>query len=189
MSSTETTSLNLINDILDVSVIEAGKIELRMSDIQLDKTVEASLLMVKTRAELGGVKLINSIDGDAPIIRADELRIKQILVNLLSNAVKFTPAGGIVTVNTEIADDNTALIKITDTGIGMDAADLTKAMEKFGQTERGDLMQAGEGTGLGLSLTKGLVEAHDGTLEIESEPDKGTTVTVHLPQERVLNKF
>lgn len=181
--------LKLINDILDVSVIEAGKIELRESEFHVDDTIEASLQLVKSRAERMGIELINSIDGDAPIIRADELRIKQILVNLLSNAVKFTPTGGTVTVQTDIARDNSAFIRITDTGIGMDEKDIVKAMEKFGQTERGDLMQAGEGTGLGLPLTKGLIDAHGGSLEISSKPNKGTVVTVHIPKERVLNKI
>ena len=111
------------------------------------------------------------------------------LVNLLSNAIKFTPVGGTVSVNTGIADDSSALIIVTDTGIGMDTTELARAMEKFGQTERGNLMQNHDGTGLGLPLTRALVEAHGGTLEIYSEPDKGTTVTVRLPQERVINEI
>jgi len=178
--------LSLINDVLDVSVIEAGKLELRETEVHLNDAVEASVQMMRSRAEFGGVKLVNSVDGEAPVINADELRIKQILVNLLSNALKFTPVAGEVAINTEIADDNSVLIIVSDTGIGMDAKDIAKALEKFGQAERGDLMQAGEGTGLGLPLTKGLVEAHGGTLKIESEPNKGTTVTIRIPQERVL---
>jgi PAS domain S-box-containing protein len=179
--------LDLINDVLDVSAIEAGKFKLQESEILLEEAVAASLLMVKSRAEYGGVELINSVNGEALIIRADALRMKQILVNLLSNAVNFTKAGGTVTINTEIADDNSARIIVIDTGIGMDDADLAKALEKFGQAERGDLTQSGEGTGLGLPLTIGLVEAHGGKLEISSEPNKGTTVTVHIPEERVIN--
>ena len=179
--------LELINDVLDVSVIESGKLELNDIEVDLNQIVAASLQMVKSRADLGGVQLINSVNGEASIIRADELRMKQILVNLLSNAVKFTKNGGTASVSTEIADDDSVLIVVADTGIGMDDADIAKALEKFGQTERGDLMQSGEGTGLGLPLTKGLVEAHGGKLEISSVPSIGTTVTIHIPRERVLN--
>tara|TARA_B100000315_G_C14016373_1_gene336837 strand:- start:95 stop:454 length:360 start_codon:yes stop_codon:yes gene_type:complete len=114
--------------------------------------------------------------------------MKQIFVNLLSNAVKFTQTGGLVSVSTKMADDNSVLIMFTDSGIGMDADGLTKAMEKFGQSDPGDLMRSAEGTGLGLPLTKGLVEAHGGTLEIESEPNKGTTVIVHIPEDRVVQQ-
>jgi len=179
--------LELINDVLDVSVIESGKLELNNTDVDLNEIVAASFQMVKSRADLGGVELVNSVNGDASIIRADELRMKQILVNLLSNAVKFTKVGGTASVSTEIADDNSVLIMVADTGIGMDDSDIAKALEKFGQAERGDLMQSGEGTGLGLPLTIGLVEAHGGTLEITSEPSIGTTVTIRIPRERVLN--
>jgi PAS domain S-box-containing protein len=178
--------LELINDILDVSVIEAGKLELNESEVFLEEAVESCLHLIKSRAEIGNVNLVNSVNGDIPVIHADPLRIKQILVNLLSNAVKFTPDGGTVTISTEIADDNSALIVVSDTGIGMDGADIAMAMEKFGQTERGDLMQAGEGTGLGLPLTNGFVEAHGGTLKINSKVNKGTTVVVRIPEERVL---
>jgi signal transduction histidine kinase len=180
--------LSLINDLLDVSAIEAGKLELSESEIDLIDTVDASIRMVKSRAEFGGVQLINSVEVDAPVISADELRMKQIFVNLLSNAVKFTQTGGLVSVSTKMADDNSVLIMFTDSGIGMDADGLTKAMEKFGQSDPGDLMRSAEGTGLGLPLTKGLVEAHGGTLEIESEPNKGTTVIVHIPEDRVVQQ-
>ena len=179
--------LNLINEVLDVSTIEAGKIELHESEVQINKITDESIRMVSDRAKFEGVKIINSVANNTPAIQADELRMKQILVNLLSNAVKFTNVGGSVSVNAEIAKDNSILLLISDTGIGMDAKDLARAMEKFGQAERGNAMQSGGGTGLGLPLTKGLVEAHGGRLKVESEPNKGTTVTVRLPQERVIN--
>ena len=178
--------LNLINDVLDVSVIEAGKLELHESKFRLNDTVEASIRLVAGRAELGDVEILNEVDCEAAVICADELRIKQILVNLLSNAVKFTPTGGTVSVRTEITDDGSVLICVADTGIGMDANGLAKAVEKFGQAERGDITMSGEGTGLGLPLAKGLVEVHGGGIEIESEPGKGTTVTVRMPNERVI---
>ena len=178
--------LELINDVLDVSAIEAGKLDLHESNVHLDDTVEATVQMVQSRADYNGVEIINLVDRTFPMVIADELRIKQIMVNLLSNAVKFTPRGGSITVDSRFENGNPVELIVADTGIGMDALDLTKAMEKFGQTERGDLMQHHGGTGLGLPLTKGLVEAHGGTLEITSELDKGTTVTVYLPRERVL---
>lgn len=178
--------LELISDLLDVSVIEAGKLELNISEVHLNDIVDASLQLVKNRAEIGGVKLINSVGEDAPVILADALRIKQIVVNLLSNAVKFSQAGGTVSAQCGYADDGAALLRVADTGIGMDAADLAKALEKFGQAARGDLAQSGEGTGLGLPLAKGLVEAHGGTLKIDSQAGVGTTVTFRIPKERVL---
>jgi signal transduction histidine kinase len=174
--------LNLFIDVLDFSVTESGKIELRLSEIYLEKSVDASFLMVKSMADAGKVDLVNSIADQTLRISADELRMKQIFVNLLSNAIKFTPAGGTVNISADFADDKNARIVIADTGIGMNGEEITKAMEKFGQPERGHMMQNGEGTGLGLPLTKGLVEAHGGALEIRSEPDKGTTVIVSIPQ-------
>ncbi|MBT5180545.1 MAG: PAS domain S-box protein [Rhodospirillaceae bacterium] len=178
--------LELISDLLDVSVIEAGKLELNISEVYLSDIVDASLQLVNSRAEIGGVKLISSVGEDAPVILADPLRMKQILVNLLSNAVKFSDAGGTVSVRCGYADDGAALLWVVDTGIGMDATDLAKALEKFGQAERGDLAQSGEGTGLGLPLAKGLLEAHGGSLNIDSQADVGTTVTISIPKERVL---
>jgi PAS domain S-box-containing protein len=178
--------LNLINDVLDVSVIEAGKLELNETEVSLQETIEASIQMIKSKADTKGVELLNSVNGTAPTVHADALRIKQVVVNLLSNAVKFTGVGGLVSIDTEIANDKSVLIVVNDNGIGMDAEDIIEAMEKFGQTKRGDLMQSGEGTGLGLPLTKGLVEAHGGILVVKSKLDVGTTVTVHLPQERVI---
>jgi signal transduction histidine kinase len=153
----------------------------------LNEIVDMSLQLVKTRAETDDVKLINSVGEDAPVILADALRINQILVNLLFNAVKFSEAGGSVSVESGYADDGAVLLWITDTGIGMDPTDIAKALEKFGQAERGDLAQSGEGTGLGLPLAKGLVEAHGGSLNIDSQAGVGTTVTVSFPKERAVN--
>jgi len=176
----------LINDVLDVSVIEAGKLELHDSILRLDDAVEASIHLVRRSADNGNVQLTNAVGSGAPVVRADELRMKQVLVNLLSNAVKFTPPGGKVSIAANFGADKSARLVITDTGIGMNEAELRKAMEKFGQVERGDFMQSGEGTGLGLPLTQGLVEAHGGKLEFASAPNQGTTVTVHIPKERVV---
>jgi len=178
--------LELINDILDVSTIEADKLELVESSVDIAEAVAASLLLVQARAKQNEVELINKIDHDCPIIRADERRIKQIMLNLLSNAVKFTNPGGTVTISAEKLNDGSISISVADTGIGMNEADLAQALEKFGQAKRGNLGLSGEGTGLGLPLTQGLVERHGGRIEIDSEPDKGTTVIVHIPKDRVL---
>lgn len=138
----------------------------------------------KSRADQGGVELINTINNHRPIIRADERRLKQVLVNLLSNAVKFSQIGGTVTVGANNNSNGSTTIFIADTGIGMSAKDIVQAMQPFGQVHHEDTKNH-EGTGLGLPLTKRLVEAQGGKLLIESEPDIGTTVKVEFPKDRV----
>ncbi len=175
--------LDVINDILDVSAIEADKLELDESDVDINGVVEASLLLIKSRAEQGRVELINTFNNYRPIIRADERRMKQVLVNLLSNAVKFTNVGGTVTIGAETNDDGSTTIHIADTGIGMSAEEIAQAMEPFKQIHRKD-KNINDGTGLGLPLTQKLVEAHGGKLMIESEPDIGTMVKVEFPKNK-----
>ena len=179
--------LNLINDILDVSAIEAGKLVLSEMDVDINDAVTASVLLVKTRAEQGKIELINTINGHQLVIRADERRMKQVLVNLLSNGVKFSDEGGTVSVGAEVLEDGTIIISISDTGIGMSAEDITQAMKPFGQIQHGNSKYY-EGTGLGLPLTKRLVEAQGGRLLIESEPEIGTTVKVVFPKDKVANQ-
>lgn len=172
--------LDLINDILDVSAIEAGKVELKKENIDVADLVDEVLFMVKVRADEGGVVLSADHPDRFPPLNADRRRMKQTLINLLSNAIKFTPAGGSVTLEVEIEDAQAYLFRVRDTGIGMDGEGVAKAMTPFGQVDSG-LNRKYEGTGLGLPLTKGLVELHGGEMVIESEPGKGTTVTVLLP--------
>lgn len=175
--------LNLINDVLDVSAIEAGKLPLFDEDVDVATLTQASLRLVQARAEKSGVRLIGDVAADLPKLLGDERRLKQILLNLLSNAVKFTPNGG--TVRLRVDHDQGMRFTVEDDGIGMDADGLRKAMLPFEQaTEDGERRR--EGIGLGLPLTKGLVEAHGGTLALRSQPGRGTTVIVHLPQERSL---
>ncbi|GEM_PF-1944113 len=173
--------LNLINDILDVSAIEAGQMELHKTDMRLEELAESCLRLVNDRAQRGDVKLINSVDTTLPDILADERRLKQIILNLLSNAVKFTPGDGSVELTGSLDQSGNLLITVRDSGIGMDEAGLEKAMTPFGQVD-GSLARQREGTGLGLPLTLGLVELHGGTMEIESTPLVGTTISVRLPQ-------
>ncbi len=181
--------LNLINDILDVSAIEADKLEFHETDVDLGQTVQASLLLVKPRADKGQVQIRNGINGATNIIRADERRMKQVLVNLLSNAVKFTNSGGLVEVSSRSHEDGSRTILVSDNGIGMSAKEISVAMEPFRQVHRNNDADAyiNEGTGLGLPLTLKLIEAQGGKMMIESQPDVGTTVSVRFPADRVIS--
>ncbi|MCA1941606.1 MAG: PAS-domain containing protein, partial [Caenispirillum bisanense] len=177
--------LNLINDILDMSKAEAGRIELDEETIDVAAAIELSLRMVRKRAEGAHVALLVDVPPRLPRLRGDERRIKQILLNLLSNAIKFTDIGGSVSVAACLRDDGRLAIRVADTGIGMTAEDLDKAMEPFGQVDS-RLARRYEGTGLGLPLTKALVVQHGGDLEAESAPGVGTAITAIFPAERVL---
>ncbi len=177
--------LELINDILDVSAIEAGAMELQEEYINLSNVVEASVRLIRPRAETGDVTITASIDPDCPQIYADERRIKQVLLNLLSNAVKFTREGGEVSVNSWLNDDGSLSAAISDSGIGMAPEDVDKALSKFGQVDSG-LDRQHEGSGLGLPLTKGLMDLHGGALEIRSKKNQGTIVTLTFPSERIV---
>ncbi len=177
--------LELINDILDVSAIEAGKIEIHEAVVNVKRVADDAILLLKTRAEKGGVELKNMINGKDLKLRADERRVIQILVNLLSNAVKFSHYKGEVKIEGRRLENGAFVFEIVDNGIGMDDAGMAAAMEKFGQAHSSLEIDA-EGTGLGLPLTKGLVEAHGGTLSLESEPGVGTTVKIEFPKERVI---
>ena len=177
--------LALINDILDVSAVEAGKLELSEDTCLLSVIIDESVRLVSIRAEKGNVRLrVADNSGDGLSIRVDERRMRQILVNLLSNAVKFTPAGGSAAIETVLGPERQLLISVTDSGIGMAEGDIIKAMQPFTQIGN-PLVRKHEGTGLGLPLTKALVELHGGELVIESAPGKGTKVTVQLPASRL----
>ena len=175
----------LINDILDVSAIEAEKLELDEEYIEVGKVVEATMHMVKGRADQGNIHLTSNIDDRLPMLHADKRRLMQILLNLLSNAIKFTPSDGEVALTASLDGGGAYVFTVTDTGIGMDGEELAKAMSEFGQVDSG-LGRKQEGTGLGLPLTQGLIELHGGTFLIDSEKGKGTTVTVRFPPERTV---
>ncbi len=172
--------LELINDILDLSKIEAGKLEMNEEGVDISSIVGSCMTLVKERAQRGGVALEQHVPTDLPLLRADDCKLKQILLNLLTNAIKFTPAGGRVTLEVTTVTDGWISISVADTGIGIAPNDIAKAMEAFSQID-GTLSRQHQGTGLGLPLTKQLVELHGGTLALESEVGVGTTVTVHLP--------
>jgi PAS domain S-box-containing protein len=177
--------LEIISDILDLSKIEAGMVSLEETEINVSELFESVMAIVVTRAEMNGVGLIRDVPGELPRLRADPLRLKQILLNLLSNGIKFTDEGGAVTIRAQCDDETGLTFQIADTGIGMAAEDIETAMARFGQVEA-HLSRRFEGTGLGLPLTKELVELHGGTLHLESELGAGTTVTVRFPAERIV---
>ncbi len=177
--------LNLINDILDVAKAEAGRIELEESEVRLDRLIDASLRLVDAKAREGAVRVETQDVTKLPPIRADERRLRQVLINLPSNAVKFTPAGGQVSIAAEADAKRGFLIRVKDTGVGIKPEDIPTALEPFGQVDS-SLVRNHEGTGLGLPLSRALVELHGGRLDIESEVGVGTTVTVALPPERLI---
>ena len=176
--------LGLINDILDFSKLDAGRLDLEDHEIDLAAAVREALRMMQGQAEAAKVALIEPSDQDVPPLRADPRRVRQILLNLLSNAVKFTPPQGEVRVSILRRGDGVA-VAVADTGIGIAAEDIPRALERFRQIDSA-LGRKYEGTGLGLPLSKRLVELHGGTLEIESRVGSGTTITVTFPAERVL---
>jgi two-component system cell cycle sensor histidine kinase PleC len=173
--------LNLINDILDMSKIESGKMTLSTETIYCDELIEQCLRLVRGRAVESNLQLVSKT-AEIPGIEADPRAVKQVLLNVLSNAIKFTPEGGTVTAHTDPDPDTGGVIfQITDTGIGISAQDLPKLCTPFSQIES-QHSKSHKGSGLGLALTKSLVELHGGQFTIESEIGIGTTVTVKLPK-------
>jgi len=170
--------LSLINDILDLSKIEAGRLELERTSFDLPMTVENTLILVRERAERRNIKLTRVIDERLGAIRADERKIKQVLLNLLSNALKFTPEGGRIDVRAAI-DNGDVRVSVTDTGIGIAPGDQQAVFEEFRQV--GASSRKVEGTGLGLAISRKLIELHGGKLWVESVVGEGSTFTFTLP--------
>jgi PAS domain S-box-containing protein len=176
--------LNIINDILDLSKLETGGLELRETNVAVGAALEASARLVRERATNDGVTLEMTGADDLPPLRADERKLKQIIVSLLSNAIKFSHRGGTVTLNAWCRPDSGYVFQVADTGIGMALEDIPKALAPFGQIDS-DLNRRYEGTGIGLPLTKALVEMHSGSIDVQSKLGAGTTVTVRFPAERI----
>jgi signal transduction histidine kinase len=174
--------LELINDILDVSAIESGKVELNDDDIDIPGLCETAMRLVRVRADTRKVAL-NCTLPPLPTLRADRRRVQQILLNLLTNAIKFTPSGGRVRLEAWVEPSGAVTMAVSDTGIGMDPAGIVRALTRFGQIDAA-LARSEHGIGLGLPLTVDLVEMHDGRLVIDSTPGRGTTVQVFWPAER-----
>jgi signal transduction histidine kinase len=175
--------LQVINDILDISKAEAGKVDLRETPVDVARALAACAKLLAPRAEAGQVRVEIDVPEDAPLLLADEQRLRQIVLNLMSNAVKFTPPGGRVTAGSARDADGALRLTVSDTGIGMREQDIPRALEPFGQIDSA-LARRFEGTGLGLPLTKKLVELHGGTLELRSRPGDGTAAIVRFPPAR-----
>jgi signal transduction histidine kinase len=170
--------LSLINDVLDLSKVEAGQVELEVAPFSLREALESGVVMVRERATEDGVQIALAPITDVDVVTGDERRIRQVIFNLLSNAVKFTPTEGSVDVQATQLNGEVR-VSVTDTGPGIAAEDHERIFEEFQQTQAG--VEQREGTGLGLALSKRLVELHGGRIWVESEPGKGSTFVFTLP--------
>jgi signal transduction histidine kinase len=170
--------LSLINDVLDLSKVEAGQVQLDVAHFSLREALERGVVMVRERATKDGVHVALATDPEVDVVEGDERRIRQVIFNLLSNAVKFTPAGGAVGVSAAKVDGEVR-VSVADTGRGIAPEDHERIFEEFRQTETG--IEQREGTGLGLALSKRLVELHGGRIWVDSELGKGSTFVFTLP--------
>jgi PAS domain S-box-containing protein len=178
--------LDLINDILDLSKIESGAGELQKEVVEIRALVRSIVTLVTGRVKKSSAELEINMPDDVPPLHADSRKLKQILINLLSNAIKFTPAGGKVTLKIWCRVESGYVFQVVDTGIGIALDDIPKALAPFQQVDS-ELSRKYEGTGLGLPLTKALVEMHGGSLDLQSELGVGTTVTVRFPAESIVH--
>ncbi|WP_306261516.1 PAS domain-containing sensor histidine kinase [Pararhizobium sp. IMCC21322] len=185
--------INLVNDMLDISKIEAGQLDLTFTAVDLVAVLKECVALMQPQANEGRVIIRTSFADDLPRVVADAKTIRQIALNLLSNSIKFTAEGGQVIVSAVVEKDGSLILRVRDTGVGMSEADLSKAMEPFRQIEQNSEKDgiarktlSGGGTGLGLPLTKALVEANRAQFLIESTPSKGTLIRVVFPNTRVL---
>jgi signal transduction histidine kinase len=177
--------LDLINNILDLSRAEAGKLHLQEDAVDVVEIAQLCLRQMQPRAAENGVHLELSLPAAPPLLRGDAAKLRQVLFNLLSNALKFTPPDGHVLLRVERDTDDGITLVVKDTGVGISPVDIPKALQPFTQLDNG-LARRYEGTGLGLPLTKSLVELHGGTLRLESALGEGTTVIVKFPPSRTI---
>ena len=178
--------LGIVNDILDVTSIEAGKFELREECVLVTPLIHGCVIALREQASSAGVHVESPVYDPRVSIRGDRAKLKQILVNLLSNAIKFTPAGGRIALGAEPEPDGGGLcLWVRDTGIGMTGDEICQALELFRQVDN-SLSRRFEGAGLGLPLAMKLTELHGGRLDVESAPRRGTMVAVHIPASRVI---
>jgi signal transduction histidine kinase len=177
--------LHLIADILDLAKIEAGKLSIVDNTLTLEAEIESSIRLVRIRAAEAGLRIHKHVAPDLPCLRADRAKFKQILFNLLSNAIKFTPRGGQVTVRAATEREGGVTLCVADTGIGIAPENLTRVLSPFVQ-EDSDRNRRYQGSGLGLALTKALIEAHGGELRLESTLGAGTVVTIVFPAKRAI---
>ncbi len=176
--------VNVIGDILDIAKAESGKLTLEEDEVDMVHTLQSSLRMVRVRAEEASVALESKAPTESITVLGDSRKLKQMLLNLLSNAIKFTPEGGHVEAGYHLTEDGGLILQVTDSGIGIAEEDIDKALAPFVQVDA-RLSRNYEGTGLGLPLVVAMTELHGGTLDLKSELDVGTTVSICLPAERV----
>jgi PAS domain S-box-containing protein len=176
--------LDIINDLLDLAKIEAGKMRIEEDVVALDVIVGQMVRLMREQAEHAGILLGTAIDPALPRLRGDQRALRQILLNLVSNAIKFTPQGGQVTIAAR-ADASGLALRVRDTGVGIAPEDLARLMQPFAQIEPVEVRRH-HGTGLGLALVRAMAELHGGSVTIASEPGCGTEVTVRLPASRVI---
>lgn len=175
--------MDIINDILDLAKIESGKLELMESIVDIRRIFESCVRIVQPRADEGGVSLSVNLPDQLPRLRADERKLKQVMINLLSNAIKFSVEGGNVRMEASVSDDNRIMLIVSDDGIGIPREQVASVFEPFTQVDSG-LDRGFQGTGLGLPLTKAMVELHGGGIGLESEKGVGTVVTVSMPRDK-----
>ena len=176
--------LKIINEILDVARIEAGERQLNEEVINVEKVLKSALDLLGPKIESGNLAVINQVEGTAPRLIGEETAIKQMLTNILSNAAKFTPAGGRITVSSEIDGEGYFRLSVTDTGVGLERDEIERALSPFGQVNA-NLDRTASGAGLGLTLVGALIRLHGGRLEIFSQKGIGTTATLIFPPSRV----
>lgn len=177
--------LEIINDLLDIAKLERGMLDFTEGSVDFDEIARASVRLLESRAKALGITLSGHIEPGFPRIRGDQLRIKQVFLNLLSNGLKFSHRGDKVTLSGRIDDDGSILILVEDTGIGIAAADIPKALEPFGQVEN-VMTRTHDGLGLGLHLSRLMLEMHGGSLTLESELGRGTAAVVRFPASRIV---
>jgi PAS domain S-box-containing protein len=176
--------LTIINDVLDISKLEAGRMELMETEILIDEIIATCMRIVRPKAGERDITFSFSHDEELPILRGDQRMVKQMVINLLSNAVKFNREGGRIDVICSRSPAGSLYLSVTDEGIGMEQDQIPKVLEPFTQADS-SLNRNYEGTGLGLAITKSMIELHDGSITILSTPGKGTTVTLTFPRDRV----
>jgi PAS domain S-box-containing protein len=177
--------LDIVNDLLDISKIEAGEMDLEFSAVGINDCVSEAVSLVQPQANTQRVIIRTSLSQSVPDVVADLRSIKQIAINILANAIRFTPSGGQIVVSTAYEPTGSVALRIRDTGVGMSKADLEQAMKPFGQVSPG-ARHRGDGTGLGLPLTKAMTEANRALFSIQSSPNEGTLVEIVFPPQRVL---